>query len=58
MDDLVTTLATQIVALDWKARKDWTVEEQADRHVELQEMINDALVEALQADRRERSWSE
>ena len=58
MDDLVTTLATQIVALDWKARKDWTVEEQADRHGELQEMIHVALVEALQADRRERSWSE
>lgn len=36
-------LPTAIVALDWKARKDWTVDEQADRHGELQEMIAIAL---------------
>lgn len=41
--DTATTLATRIMALDWKARKDWTNEEQADRHGELQEMISLAL---------------
>lgn len=35
----VDDLATQIMALDWKARKDWTVDEQANRYGELQEMI-------------------
>ncbi len=35
----VDDLATQIMALDWKARRDWTVDEQADRYGELQEML-------------------
>lgn len=41
--DAATDLATRITALEWKARKDWTVDEQADRHGELQEMIDSEL---------------
>jgi len=47
--DAATTLATQIMALDWKARKDWSVEDQAWRHGELQEMIA-SRIEALVAE--------
>lgn len=43
--DLATSLATAILGLDWKARRDWTVEEQADRHGQLQEMIAAALAQ-------------
>lgn len=47
--DVPTDLATRIMALDWKARKDWTVDEQADRHGEIQEMIDAALSPSLPA---------
>jgi hypothetical protein len=42
-DDIASDLATRIMALDWKARKDWTVEDQANRYGELQEMVDAAL---------------
>lgn len=43
MGKALEALPTAIMALDWKARKDWTVEDQANRHGELQEMIAAAL---------------
>lgn len=51
--DIPSALATQIMALDWKARKDWTVDEQAWRYGELQEMIDAILQPALERARRE-----
>lgn len=52
--EALQALPTQIMALDWKARKDWTVEEQAWRHGELQEMIAAAL--ALVTDAKDLGW--
>lgn len=41
--DIPTDLATRIMALPWRSCEPWTVDEQADRHGELQEMIAAAL---------------